>query len=93
MNEDNILNIEQDEVWERWRCEVDKGQALLRVDTHRRWYKQKCAAFIQQTLIQFPFHASLLLALRVLQCMRFGASLVDATIGTNLPLQERREQC
>ena len=30
--EENILNIEQDEVWEHWRCEVDKGQALLRVD-------------------------------------------------------------
>lgn len=31
LNED-ILNIEQPEVWERWRCEVDKGQTPQRVD-------------------------------------------------------------
>ena len=50
-------------------------------------------SFIQQTFIQFPFHASLLLVVRVLQCIRFGASLVDSTIRNNLPLQERRKQC
>lgn len=55
--------------------------------------RRNVPSFIQQTLIQFPFHASLLLALRVPQCIRLGASLVDATVGQNLPLQERREQC
>ena len=47
-------------------------------------------SFIQQTFTRFPLHASLLLALRVLQCTRFGAGLVDAIIGKNLPLQKRR---
>ena len=32
MAEDLTQVVEQDEVWERWRCQVDKGQALLRVD-------------------------------------------------------------
>ena len=32
MLNENILNIEQPEVWERWRCEVDKGQTPQRVD-------------------------------------------------------------
>ena len=32
MAEDLTQVVEQDEAWERWRCQVDKGQALLRVD-------------------------------------------------------------
>ena len=28
------LDIEQDELWERWRCEVDKGQGKERVDKY-----------------------------------------------------------
>ena len=31
---EEIQNIEQDEVWERWRSEVDKGQALQRIDKY-----------------------------------------------------------
>ena len=32
VNED--LNIESDELWERWRCEVDKGQGKERIDKY-----------------------------------------------------------
>ena len=28
------LDIEQEELWERWRCEVDKGQTPVRVDKY-----------------------------------------------------------
>ena len=28
------LEIEQDDIWERWRCEVDKGQGKVRVDKY-----------------------------------------------------------
>ena len=33
MKED-IEDIEQEELWERWRCEVDKGQTPVRVDKY-----------------------------------------------------------
>ena len=33
MNE-KILDIEPQEVWERWRCEVDKGQTPQRIDKY-----------------------------------------------------------
>jgi 23S rRNA pseudouridine1911/1915/1917 synthase len=32
MSEEVLLNIDQEELWERWRCQVDKGQTPLRVD-------------------------------------------------------------
>jgi len=28
------MDSEQDEIWERWRCEVDKGQSKVRVDKY-----------------------------------------------------------
>ena len=31
---DDTLDIEQEELWERWRCEVDKGQSKERVDKY-----------------------------------------------------------
>ena len=31
---DKELDIEQQEVWERWRCEVDKGQTPQRIDKY-----------------------------------------------------------
>ena len=34
MIEEEILDIEQQEVWERWRTEVDKGQTLQRIDKY-----------------------------------------------------------
>ena len=33
-NLDTDLEIEQQEVWERWRCEVDKGQTPQRIDKY-----------------------------------------------------------
>ena len=30
----HITNIVEDEIWERWRCEVDKGQSKVRVDKY-----------------------------------------------------------
>ena len=29
-----IEDIEQEELWERWRCEVDKGQGKERIDKY-----------------------------------------------------------
>ena len=32
MLNEELLDIEKTEIWERWRCEVDKGQTPQRVD-------------------------------------------------------------